>query len=148
MEEEFILPEGEKANTSNKIFLLIAVPLFASLILLSAALITLLLSERHENMATILVTPTPSPTVVREHIITATMTSFVPQITTPTVTNTAILTPTITVEKGDHYVVIYINPTPSKQMTVTPTPSGALQIIPYPDMTSIENNDVVPGGGN
>jgi hypothetical protein len=130
MEEEFILPEGEKANTSNKIFLLIAVPLFASLILLSAALITLLLSERHENMATILVT------------------SFVPQITTPTVTNTAILTPTITVEKGDHYVVIYINPTPSKQMTVTPTPSGALQIIPYPDMTSIENNDVVPGGGN
>jgi hypothetical protein len=135
MEEEFILPEGEKAVTSNKTFLFTAVTLLTTLIVLSLGVIALLLLDRQDKFFAVLATPTLVPTDYQEIVLTATITTTVARTATPTFTSAATITPTNAREKGAYYIVIYINPALSKVRTITPTTGGALQIVPYPNAT-------------
>ncbi len=66
MEEDFILPEGEEAVTSNKTFLLTALTLLTTLIVLSLGVIALLLLDRQDKLAAIPATPTSVPTVYQD----------------------------------------------------------------------------------
>ena len=135
MEEDFILPEGEKPISSNKTFLISTLILLFSLIVLSSGVIALMLMERQEKMTSVYNTPSQLPTKSKDDYATDTSTRYVPQTATRQLTMTTIAPPSLTEEKGSHYIIIYINSTPSVGLTVTPTPRRALQIVPYPETT-------------
>lgn len=143
MEEDFILPEGEKAVTSSKTFLLTALTLLTTLIVLSLGVIALLLLDRQDKLAAIPATPTSVPTVYQDIALKVAITTVATRTATPAFTST----PTITGGKGAHYIVIYVNSTPSKDMTITPSASGALQIVPYPNATDTRSVHIAPNSG-
>jgi hypothetical protein len=144
MEEDFILTESKKADTSNKSFLLTTVALLTSLIVLSLGVIALLLMDRQDKLVAVLATPTLVPTAYQETILTATIATTVSRPATATSTSTATITPTIAGNKGAHYIVIYVYSAPSKEMTITPTAGGALQIVTYPDTIDTRKIIIIP----
>ena len=143
MEEDFILPEGEKAVPSNKTFLLATVTLLTTLIVLSLGVIALLLLDRQDRLVVILVTPTFVPTEKQDITVTATITTTITRTATLALTSTA----TTTGRKGGHNIVIYANSTPSNKLAITPTASGAWQIVPYPDPTETRSINITPNSG-